>query len=207
MRPAPVLAALGVVFAVHAARAEPLDALLARIEQDVVTWSQAYQEAGLRALAEAGRGEPPDPWGVVDTLVRRSLLVAEAEKLRLEVSPDEVEAAVERLAADGGPEFWARVRALGLDRADLEERARRLALVHRYLELRREMTFVPESQVRSFYTSQLDVLGSRPLSAVRDEVRAYLAEKKFQKELGEWIERQVAEGKVELLEIPPARQP
>ncbi len=61
------------------------------------------------------------------------------------------------------------------------------------------MTFVPESEVRSFYQEQLDVLGGKPLAEIRDEVRAYLAERKFNKELDEWFDQQVAEGRVEMI--------
>lgn len=178
-----------------------LDAVVARVDQSVVTWSQVVQEASLRRLT----GDPDqvsDARGVAQALVRRRLLVAEARKMRLEVAPGEVEAGVEALVASAGgaQAFWPRARRLGLSEADLDRRAGDLALMRRYLDLRRDMTYVPEAEVRSFYSSQAEVLGERPLAEVRDEVRAFLARKKQQQQLDEWIARQVAEGRVRLVE-------
>ncbi len=188
----------------HAAAAgtQVLDALVARVDTEVVTWSRVVQERELRRMG----GAPPaelTPEVVRETLVRRRLLVAEARKLRLEVSVAEAREDVALLVRSaGGEAFWARAAGLGLDRAQLEERSAQQLLVRRYQELRREMTFVPESEVRAFFLAQAVLPSQSSLAEMRDEIRTHLAEQKYQEELERWIRRQVAEGRVEWLPLP-----
>ena len=189
-------------FHTRVAAAQVLDALVARIDDGVITWSLVVQERELRRVGGAPEVELGDA-AVLDALVRRRLLVAEAKKLRLEVGVDEAREDVEYLVrAAGGERFWARVAKLGLDRRQLEERAARQILVRRYLDLRREMTFVPESEVRAVFRDQGAAARQRVLAEVRDEIRAQLAETKYREELARWIKRQVAEGRVELMPLP-----
>lgn len=180
-----------------------LDTVVARVDQSVITWSQVTQEIAIRRLAgESDR--PLEPRAVADALVRRRLLVAEARKMRLTASPAEVQTEVKAVIdAAGGPEaFAARARRVGLTQEDLSRRAAELVLEQRYLDLRRDMTYVPESEVMSFYSGQVEALGGRPLAEARDELRAFLARKKYQQDLDEWIARQVAQGRVRILEPP-----
>jgi hypothetical protein len=185
---------------VSTSRAEVLDGIAARIDRGIITWSQVVQEAYVRRLT----GEPEGGTSlsaVLDALVERRLLLAEAEKLRLDLGPGEISGAVERLAREWETErFWERVKAVGLTRSDLEKRAREVLLVKKYLDLRREMTFVPEAEIRASYAAEL-VRGEEPRPEFRDEVRARLAESKFRAELARWIDRQKAEGRVHLIPL------
>jgi hypothetical protein len=182
-----------------------LDALVARVDQSVITWSQVVEELAIRRLAGES-DQPLGPRAATDVLVRRRLLVADARKMRLVAPPSEVEAEVKaEVKALAGPAgnasaFEAALRKLGLSKEDLNRRATEIVLMRRYLALRRDMTYVPESEVRSFYAGQVDVLGGRPLAEVRDEVRSVLAQRKYQQQLDEWIVRQVAEGRVRVME-------
>jgi hypothetical protein len=187
--------------------AQVLDALVARVDSEVITWSRLVQERELRRLGGAPESELT-PEVLRETLVRRRLLVAEARKLRLEVSAAEAREDVAFLVrAGGGEAFWKRARRLGLDPAQLEERAAQQLLVRRYQDLRREMTFVPESEVRAFFFAQDPVPAQGSLAEMRDEIRTQLAERKYREELDRWLKRQVAEGRVEWLPLPegPAR--
>ena len=196
------LALVGGVWTPRGSGAQVLDALVARVDTEVVTWSRVVQERELLRLGGARAAELTAE-AVRETLVRRHLLVAEARKLRLEVSGAEAREDVEVLVrAAGGEAFWERAGRLGLDRAQLEERAARQLLVRRYQELRREMTFVPESEVRTFFFEQTSLPEESSLADVRDEIRTHLAERKYREELERWIRRQVAEGRVEWLTLP-----
>lgn len=193
--------AAALLLAAASAPAQLLDGVVARVDRSVITWSQVVQEAVFRRL---GAADVADSRAVAESLVRRSLLVAEARKMKIEADPAQVaaeERAVVEAGGGAGP-FWDRARRFGVTEADLERRSAEVVLVRRYEDLRRDMTYVPEAEVRSFYSGQADVLGARPLAEVRDEVRAFLAQRKHQQQLDEWITRQVAEGRARLIEPP-----
>jgi len=183
-------------FGATTATAEPiLDEIVARVDQDVVTWSQVLQETELLRL-EGASGAALEPSAVEDALIRRRLLVAEAKRLRLEVEPGAVGKELKAfLEADGG-EVLPSLRRLGLGRRILESRAHERLMMEQYLGLRREMTFVPESEIRKSYGSASREPGQGSLAEARDQLRARLAEGIFQRELDQWIERQVQEGRV-----------
>lgn len=193
---------LSLCLAAAGADAAVLDAIAARVDTAVITWSQVIQEREL--LRREGAAEQAlAPAAVRDALVRRELLLAEARKLRLEPAAGAVaEAAArwkEREGESGRGDLDA---ALGLDRAALEDRLARLALVEAYLTLRREMTFVPEAEIRAQYGRRGEDFGGRPLAEVRDAVRSHLAEAVFQRELTLWVERQIKQGRVWVNPLP-----
>lgn len=196
-------AVLGVslCLAAAAAGATVLDAIAARVDTAVITWSRVLQEREF-LRREGAEEEALAPAAVRDALVRRQLLLAEARKLRLEPAPGAV---AERTAAweeRQGKGIWADLAPHGLDREALEDRAARQVLVEAYLALRREMTFVPEAEIRSYYGDRSEDFGGGPLAEVRDRVRDYLADAAFQRELNLWIERQVKQGRVSVNPLP-----
>lgn len=198
------MALLALIAGTAGARGQVLDAIVARVDDGVIAWSQVLQELELRRL----EGEPESSLAadaVLEFLVRRRLFVKEAEKLRLDVDSDDPSEAVDALAATGGEIFWKRVAAAGLSRTDLVERARRRNLADAYLDLRREMTFVPVSEIRRFHAARPAAFGDRPLAEVREEVRVRLAAAKYERELTEWLDRQFAEGRVRRLGVPQER--
>ncbi|NTU60308.1 MAG: hypothetical protein HGA98_04540, partial [Deltaproteobacteria bacterium] len=141
---------------------------------------------------------------VAETLIRRRLLVAEAQKMRIEVSPADVAADVRTLAAAGGEPsvFWERLKQLGLGEAELGRRCRDLLLTTRYLSLRQEMTYVPEAEVRAYYGEHGGDFKGTPLFQVREEVRALLSKKKYEQELDQWFSRQIDDGRVRVFGLP-----
>lgn len=187
--------------AAGAGAAAVLDAIAARVGTAVITWSRVLQEREL-LRREGSTEDALAPAAVRDALVRRELLLAEARKLRLEPASEVVAERTalweERLGKTG----WGELALLGLDRAAIADRLARLALVEAYLALRREMTFVPEAEIRTQYGSRSEDFGGRPLAEVRDAVRSHLAEAVFQRELDQWIERQVRQGRVWVNPLP-----
>ncbi|MBI5442871.1 MAG: hypothetical protein HY900_16860 [Deltaproteobacteria bacterium] len=184
-----------------AGRAEPIDAVVARVGRDVVTRSGVLQEERI------GRWDPSEPVRaplvtVAAALVRRRLFASEAEKLNLAPTPAEVLRSVDALAvARGDPAgFWGDMAAVGVTENDLRRRARELLLMRRYLDVRKGMAFVPERELRAFLREQAGVLGQEPAPEVQDAVRAYLTERKHRQELKRWLDRQVADGRVQLLD-------
>jgi len=169
------------------------DGILARVDREAVTLTEARLEA--KIAEREGRYRSVEAAGL--DLVKRRLFVAEAEKLRFQNTPEEVDAAVAELAAKGGGEsldaWFARV---GVTRTDIERRAGEILLMRRFLALRRETTYVSESQVRLFYAENAEVLGDRPLSEIHDTIQAYLTSKRFRTDLDAWIEKQVALGRI-----------
>ncbi|GAB6063225.1 hypothetical protein JCM30394_19550 [Deferrisoma palaeochoriense] len=185
-------------------RAELVDALVGRIDGYALTWSEIRREAAIRRLE--GRPAAEALARVVrDAVVRRRLFAAEAERLRLEVSPAEIDAELEALANRCNRPPPELCRVLGLDPEHLRLRQRQEVLARKYLAFRREMTFVPLTEVLRFIREQGDRLGVEDPLDLRGEVRAYLEERKFRKELEEWLQTQVREGRVELLPLPTAQ--
>ncbi|GAB4260975.1 MAG: hypothetical protein Kow0092_10180 [Deferrisomatales bacterium] len=184
-----------------------LDGMVARVDGRVVTWSQVLQEIVVRRVL-GGAEEGADPRAVRDALVRRCLFAAEADRLRLEVegarTEEDVRALLDRVERQAG---WAPLAAVGLDRSGLERRAREILAMERFLDLRREMTFVPESRVRAYYRQHPDRFAGRTLAEARDEVRARLVEQELQEELDEWVDLQVRRGRVAVLELPGTQTP
>lgn len=201
-----LVAAVVAVILVAPARGELLDAIVARVDDEAITWSQLHQERALRWLAGEGSGE--EGLGALrGALVRERLMVREAEKLRLPV-PDEAQAAeVAALTAAAESARPGQLAALGLDSADVAAWVRRRILARRFSELRREMTFVAEADLRAWHTRHGAVFGDAPIDQVRDELRDYLAQRKNREELAHWIDRQVAEGRVDLIDLPRETPP
>jgi hypothetical protein len=184
-----------------AAGSSVLDAIAARVDTAVITWSQVLQEREL-LRREGATEEALAPAAVRDALVRRELLLAEARKLRLEPASDSVAEGTAWGEERPGTNGWDELAVLGLDRAAVADRRARLALVDAYLALRREMTFVPEAEIRTYYGRRSEDFGGRPLAEVRDAVRSHLAQTVFQRELDQWIERQVKQGRVWVNPLP-----
>ena len=177
------------------ASAQALDAMVAKVDQGVVTWSEVIQERELRRLDGVSAGTLT-PEAVTESLVRRRLLVGEAEKLRLPVEEPAKEEKIRPYLDGERGSVLLSLQRLGVNRRALERRARELVLMDQYLGLRREMTFVPEAEVRKLYVSQAQGVGAGSLAEERDQLRARLAEQAFQEELSQWIEQQVEDGRV-----------
>jgi hypothetical protein len=183
------------------------DSVKARVDDSVITQSQLRAEGELAKL-EGETGVLTDV-ELLRRLVRRRLVVAEATKLRMSVPPEELKDSMTSLAVSAGGEarLASVAGALGMTSADLERRAGDMALVERYLGFRRESAYVSESEVRAHVAQNPEIVGSRPIAKVRDEVRELLATEKYREELDRWIDRQLNLGRVRIMpvaEVSPA---
>lgn len=174
------------------------DSTVAVVDGAVITLSDVVTETIILRWASGGSNKDFSREAVVRDLVRRRALVAQGRKLRFTATPAEVAAEVRYLAESGGSPavFRETMARFGLRDADIEGRARDTLFERKYLDLKRQSAFVPETQVRSYYAEHLDLFGNRDLSTVRDEIRERLASQKSREQIDAWIERQVAEGRI-----------
>lgn len=170
------------------------DTVLGRVDREAVTMADVRAEAAV-SLLEGGSVRDPDL--TARALMQRRLLMAEAVKLRFTASAEEtvaVLAEMERVA--GGTDVFRQwMVETGLPRRELERRAREIILSRRYLALRRETTYVPETEVRRVYAENASVFGERSFSEVHDVLRRHLASVKFRADLDQWLEKQVLLGR------------
>jgi hypothetical protein len=175
------------------------DTVLGRVDREAVTMADVRAEAAV-SLLEGAIARAPDL--TARALMKRRLLMAEAVKLRFTASAEETAAVLTEMErAAGGPDVFRQWMAdTGLSRRELERRAREIVLARRYLALRRETTYVPETEVRRVYTENAPVFGERSFSEVHDLLRKHLAAVKFRSDLDQWLEKQVLLGRAVMAE-------
>lgn len=196
-----LLAALAALALGTPAVAELLDAIVARVDDEVITLSQLRQESKFRSLLGQEGGEGGFE-ALRRSVVRERLMAREAEKLRLPVPDEAVAAEIAALGLGPAGTIAEGLAASGLAPPDVEGWARRRALAGRFAELRREMTFVAEADLRAWHARYAEALGNAPVDEVRDDLRDYLTQRKNREELAQWLDRQVAEGRVDLIDLP-----
>ena len=185
-----------VLLAGPAARAEIVDRIVAVIDRDVITLSEAEQAAGFRAL----RGQDALPLGdVVERLIESRLVEREVSRYPEDAVPQQqVDAAVESLrAAFASPTaFSASLSARGLAEDELVSLIRRQLTIERYLESRfRPLVFVTDDEVQRYYDEVLlpDVATAgedQPaLPSVETSIRRILEEEAFNERIDGWIVR------------------
>jgi peptidyl-prolyl cis-trans isomerase SurA len=177
------------------AHAELVDRIVAIIDRDVVTLSEAEQ-AGEIARARTGASEPEPLISIVERLIESRLVEREVERFTGEpVSPELVDGALREVRDRFSSEtaFREMLAGSGLSEEELRATLRRQIGVARYLEQRfRPLTFVTEEQIEAYYRDELlpSVEGSRPpeLSEVSESVRRILEERAFNARVEDWIE-------------------
>jgi peptidyl-prolyl cis-trans isomerase SurA len=177
------------------AQAELVDRIVAIIDRDVVTLSEAEQ-AGEIARARTGASEPEPLISIVERLIESRLVEREVERFTGEpVSPELVDGALREVRDRFSSEtaFREMLAGSGLSEEELRATLRRQIGVARYLEQRfRPLTFVTEEQIEAYYRDELlpSVEGSRPpeLSEVSESVRRILEERAFNARVEDWIE-------------------
>lgn len=184
---------------------ELVDSVAARVDEGVFLVSDLDAEeffAGWRGKeAKMGRRE------LLMGMVKRRLLVIQAEKLRMEVPKEDVTFEVEMLsgAGYGADAFWTRTADMGVGRADVSRWARDVALARSFMALKRKSTYVAEADVRDFYFENRERFGDRPMSEARNEIREFLGDRKYEADLNAWMELQIKQGRVRVNDIPRTR--
>ncbi len=175
------------------ARAELVDRIVAIIDREVVTLSEAEQAS---EIARARTGASAPLVSVVERLIESRLVEREVERFTGEpVSPELVDGALGEVRARFSSEtaFREMLRRNGLSEEELRATLRRQIGVAEYLEQRfRPLAFVTEEQIEVYYRDELlpSVEGTRlpELSEVSEAIRRILEERAFNARVEEWIE-------------------
>jgi len=175
------------------ARAELVDRIVAIIDREVVTLSEAEQAS---EIARARTGASAPLVSVVERLIESRLVEREVERFTGEpVSPELVDGALREVRARFSSEtaFLEMLARNGLSEEELRATLRRQIGVAEYLERRfRPLTFVTEEQIEVYYRDELlPSLQGRPLpelSEVSESIRRVLEERAFNARVEEWID-------------------
>ena len=175
------------------ARAELVDRIVAIIDREVVTLSEAEQAS---EIARARTGASAPLVSVVERLIESRLVEREVERFTGEpVSPELVDGALQEVRAGFSSEsaFREMLTRNGLSEEELRATLRRQIGVSQYLEQRfRPLTFVTEEQIEAYYRDELaSSLQGQPLpelSEVSESIRRILEERAFNARVEEWID-------------------
>jgi peptidyl-prolyl cis-trans isomerase SurA len=186
--------ALGALLPGALARAELVDRIVAIIDREVVTLSEAEQASEI-ARARTGAAAAPLV-SVVERLIESRLVEREVERFTGEpVSAELVDGALQEVRARFSSEtaFLEMLARNGLSEEELRATLRRQIGVAQYLEQRfRPLTFVTEEQIEIYYRDELlPSLQERPLpelSEVSESIRRILEERAFNARVEEWID-------------------
>ncbi len=175
------------------ARAELVDRIVAIIDREVVTLSEAEQAS---EIARARTGASAPLISVVERLIESRLVEREVERFTGEpLSPELVDGALQEVRArfSSEPAFQEMLARSGLSEEELRATLRRQIGVAQYLEQRfRPLTFVTEEQIEAYYRDELlaSLQGQTPpeLSEVSESIRRILEERAFNARVEVWIE-------------------
>jgi peptidyl-prolyl cis-trans isomerase SurA len=184
--------ALALAIEARSVRAELVDRIVAIIDRDVVTLSEAQQAS---AVAASRTGRKVDLVDAVERLIESRLVEREVERFTSEPIPRElVDQAVGEVRAGFASEeaFQAMLSSNGLSVQELRSDLRRQLEVNRYLERRfRALVFVSDEEIEAYYRDELPKeTGGTPLpelSKVSDQIRRILEERGFNARVDEWI--------------------
>jgi hypothetical protein len=182
---------------------ELVGAIVARVDGKALGLSDLDSELAIGKYITPDMGSDRSRRSVVDGIIKKRLLVAEAEKLHLEADKDEVLALLGELFEKAGGEesFWAEVGAVPVAESYVFMWVRELILMRKYLKLRRQTTFLSESEVVAFYRANLEAFNFLPFSEVHEKVRDYLVEKQYKKQLSQWMDKQAKAGRVRVVQF------
>jgi peptidyl-prolyl cis-trans isomerase SurA len=175
------------------ARAELVDRIVAIIDREVVTLSEAEQAS---EIARARTDASAPLVSVVERLIESRLVEREVDRFTGEpVSAELVDGALREVRAGFSSEsaFRDMLTRSGLSEEELRAKLRRQIAVTQYLEQRfRPLTFVTEEQIEAYYRDELlPSLQGRPLpelSEVSESIRRILEERAFNARVEEWID-------------------
>ncbi len=156
--------------------AELLERVVATVNDDVILLSELEDE--YRAALKAGRDVTREE--VLNDMIDRLLLLKEARRFRLGLSPEPGEATVDSNR-----------------------------IVNEYINKRiKILIHIPFEKVESYYMNNRERYAGRDFYEVKDEIEDYLVERELKARLREYIGelRKKADITVMLHESPPARQ-
>ncbi len=188
-----VVALALMVFAGDAfAEAELVDRIVAIIDRDVITLSEAEQAMWLVELRSEGDLSLPD---VVERLIEARLIEREVARFTdAPVAEELVEEQLERVRSSfpSREVFEATLSSRGLSEAELRSEVRRQLGVNRYLERRfRALTYVTDDDIQNYFADEVlpelpDARG--PTLEEIDQIRRILEEQRFNERVDQWID-------------------
>ncbi|MFK7990866.1 MAG: hypothetical protein AB8I08_32905 [Sandaracinaceae bacterium] len=128
----------------------------------------------------------------LETLIGEALIAREADRLRAgEPSDEDVDAERQALVAAAGGEarLSALLTRLGVEDEELTAIAVRRAYVQSFLRVNLEgSTVVSDVQVQRVYESGEHPFGERPLEAIREVLRRWIASESLQRDVARWVQ-------------------
>lgn len=174
------------------AEAELVDRIVAIVDRDVITLSEAEQAMFLAGVASDDDASLRD---VVERLIEARLIEREVVRFTDAPVPEQmIDEQLERVRASfaSGAAFDAMLADRGLGESELREEVRRQLTVNRYLERRfRALTYVTDDDVESYFSEEvLPALADErePSLEERDQIRRILEEQRFNERVDEWID-------------------
>ncbi len=171
---------------------ELVDRIVAIIDRDVVTLSEAEQAAGFLELRGIDNVELAD---VVERLIEARLIERDVLRFTDDPLPEErVLEAVASLREAFGTEdaFEAMLTERSVSEQELFSELRRQLTVTRYLERRfRALAYVTEEEIQSFFDAEVipELPAERaPTLEEVDQIRRILEEQKFNERVEQWLD-------------------
>ena len=173
-----------------------MDRIVAIIDRDVVTLSEAEQALGFLELRGVDNVDLAD---VVERLIEARLI--ERDVLRFTDDPLPEERVLEAVASlregfSTEDAFEAMLAERGIGEEELFSELRRQLTVTRYLERRfRALTYVTEEEIQSFFDAEVipELRAARaptlaPTLEEVDQIRSILEEQKFNERVEQWLD-------------------
>lgn len=187
---------LALLVSVPPGQAAIVDRIVAIVDREVITLSEAEQAQTLR-LVRADGGELSLA-EVVERLIEARLIEREVKRYPGEpISLRQEDRAIQSFR-QSFPSQRAFTEALGsrqMSEPELRALARRQIAITSYLERRfRPLVYVTDREVRTYYDNELrkesQLLGETPpeLDSVADGIRRVLEERKFNERVNAWID-------------------
>jgi len=128
----------------------------------------------------------------LDELIGEALVASEASRLSL-AKPSREQVLRERqrlsLGVGGEAQLQSFTRALGVSESELARIAERKAVVSGFLAANLEGTLdVSASELEKAYAEQDHPFDDQPFEAVRDQLRAWLTQRRMEAAVGRWVE-------------------
>ena len=190
------LVALGVVPASSLAAGEVVDRIVAIVDREAITLSEAEQALQLRIVRGGDEDSPLAE--VVERLIEALLIEREVARYPGEaLDADQVEGALaavrESFPSEG--DYREALESQGMTEEALHALVSRQLAINRYLERRfRALVRVSDEELRRYYDDELlPVLRETaepapPVESVAESIRRILRERKFNQRIESWIE-------------------
>jgi hypothetical protein len=202
--PSRVLVGFALWLAAEAEAVEIVDRIVAVVDRDVITLSEAERALKLGILK--GGTEPLSLAEAVDRLVELRLVEREVERYPAPaIGREKIGAALAavRSTFDSEESFARALAQAEMSQSELEAELRSQLAVNDYLERRFRLVIqVGEAEIRRYYQEELlPELGRMgqpepPLEAVSDAIRRILEERQFNSQVAAWIDQLKARANV-----------